>query len=336
MNNLIVNEKTLNQREDNRTCDALNVIYGVDENYQLGAGVSAVSLLINNIDVNFRFHFFLERCSSDFLEKLTEASKKFNTEIIIYKINSESIDNLPKNSTWSSAMYFRLLAFDFLSSKYKSALYLDADIICNGFINLNNDSISVKTCAAVADNEIVRKKSSIRLGVDGLEKTYFNSGVLFVNLQRWKERAITEQCISMLSSIDAKNKYKYPDQDVLNIILRNDISLMAKKYNTIFTLKNELNDKTHKKYLSVITSDTVFIHYTGITKPWNKWANYPSSSPFYKALYMSPWDESYLKPAIRMIELKKEYKHLFKQNKWFSGFLSGTKYSFYKLKNKFS
>nr|WP_314266210.1 glycosyltransferase [uncultured Moellerella sp.] len=334
MKNLIVDKIILNQ--SNTSCDDhnLNVIYGVDENYQFGAGVSAVSLLINNSDRKFRFHFFLDAISVEYQKKLHEIAIKFNTEIILYKLNNELLNNLPASSVWSSAMYFRLVAFDYLASDYQSALYLDADVICHEQIKLVDDLLIDKICAVVVDDKTVRMRSSARLNVDGLDKTYFNSGVMFVNLTSWHDKNITSQCFEMLSTQDAKNKYKYPDQDVLNIILKNDLYFLDGKYNTIYTLKNELDKKIKNYYKSIIKDDTVLIHYTGISKPWHTWANYPSSVPFYKALYESPWDESDLKSANKKIELKKEYKHLFKKKRWVSGCISGIKYLFLKLCNK--
>ena len=334
MENLVVDKIILNQLNTLHDDNCLNVIYGVDENYQFGAGVSAVSLLINNIDKKFRFHFFLDRISVEYQKKLQAIAVKFKLEIIIYLLNNESLNNLPASSVWSKAMYFRLLAFDYLSSDYQSALYLDADVVCNSAIELTNELLVDKIAAVVVDDKNVRMKSSARLNINGLDKTYFNSGVMFVNLKSWYQRKITSQCFEMLSTKDAKNKYKYPDQDVLNILLKNDLYFLNHEYNTIFTLKNELKSGLQEDYKRIIKDNTILIHYTGITKPWHTWAKYPSSIPFYKALDASPWSATDLKPANKKIELKKEYKHLFKQKKWINGFFSGIKYLFLKLSNK--
>lgn len=109
----------------------------------------------------------------------------------------------------------------------------------------------------------------------------------------------------MLSAENAKQRYKYPDQDVLNLILRDDLELLSQRFNTVYTLKNELYDSTHQKYQQVITPETVLIHYTGVSKPWHAWANYPASQPFYKALMQSPWTTNDLKPATKFVERKK-------------------------------
>ncbi|MDI5536268.1 hypothetical protein MJM28_30095, partial [Salmonella enterica subsp. enterica serovar Montevideo] len=41
----------------------------------------------------------------------------------------ESLEVLPQTKVWSRAMYFRLFAFDYLSKKVNTLLYLDADVV---------------------------------------------------------------------------------------------------------------------------------------------------------------------------------------------------------------
>ncbi|WP_342135316.1 glycosyltransferase [Providencia rettgeri] len=196
------------------------------------------------------------------------------------------------------------------------------------------DLIKDKVCGVIADDIGVRTKSETRLHTPKLAETYFNSGVMFVNLKKWHEKRVTQQCFELLSAENAKQRFKYPDQDVLNLILRNDLILLNQKFNTVYTLKNELYDRTHQKYQTIITPETVLIHYTGVSKPWHKWANYPSSQPFYKALAQSPWTKDDLKCATKFAERKKEYKHLLKQGSYLSGILSGIYYLFEKHTKK--
>ncbi|HEM7188861.1 TPA: lipopolysaccharide 1,2-glucosyltransferase [Providencia rettgeri] len=336
MNNLITNKYLLNEgaNTSNSSLPCLDVIYGSDENYQFGAGVSAVSLLINNPNTLFRFHYFLDKVSSSFLDKLKVISHQFPAEFHIYELDNQLLKTLPASDIWSSAMYFRLVALDYLSKDYDVALYLDADVICNGQLNLAADLIKDKVCGVIADDIGVRTKSETRLHTPKLAETYFNSGVMFVNLKKWHEKRVTQQCFELLSAENAKQRFKYPDQDVLNLILRNDLILLNQKFNTVYTLKNELYDRTHQKYQTIITPETVLIHYTGVSKPWHKWANYPSSQPFYKALAQSPWTKDDLKCATKFAERKKEYKHLLKQGSYLSGILSGIYYLFEKHTKK--
>ena len=334
MNSIVTNKQVLKAKDYSAQDSCINVIYGSDENYQFGAGVSAVSLLINNPQIIFRFHFFFNTVNAQFLDKLRLITEQFSTEIIVYELDNALLKKLPSSDVWSSAMYFRLIAFDYLSSDYDYALYLDADVMCNGRLDLATDLIENNICGVIADDLGVRTKSGSRLHTPELVETYFNSGVMFVNLKKWHEEQITTKCFELLSADNAKALYKYPDQDVLNLLLKDKLVLLDKRFNTIYTLKNELYDSTHQKYSKIITIDTVLIHYTGVTKPWHTWANYPASQPFYRALEQSPWVITDLKPATKFVERKKEYKHLFKQGALVAGCISGIKYLFEKFNGK--
>ncbi|MDD9340043.1 MAG: glycosyltransferase [Providencia heimbachae] len=334
MHNIVLNKYVLKSQNNHSEMTDLNVIYGSDENYQFGAGISAVSLLTNNPQVFFRFHFFLDKVSPRFLDKLRLITEQFPAEIHLYELDNKQLKMLPASDVWSSAMYFRLIALDYLSVDYDYALYLDADVVCNGAFELEASLIDGKVCGVIADDISVRMKSGERLNTPELINTYFNSGVMFVNLKAWHNEQITDKCFELLSLANAKELYKYPDQDVLNLILRDKLVLLNKRLNTIYTLKNELSDSSHQKYTNTITTDTALIHYTGVTKPWHTWANYPASQPFYRALEQSPWTIADLKPATKFVERKKEYKHLFKQGHWAAGSLSGIRYLAEKFNGK--
>ncbi|MDI8799902.1 lipopolysaccharide 1,2-glucosyltransferase, partial [Salmonella enterica subsp. enterica serovar Montevideo] len=40
---------------------------------------------------------------------------------------------------------------------------------------------------------------------------------------------------------------------------------------------------------NIINDNTILIHYTGATKPWHAWANYPSVIYYKNARLNSPW-----------------------------------------------
>ena len=102
------------------------------------------------------------------------------------------------------------------------------------------------------------------------------------------------------------NVYKYPDQDVMNVLLKGMIIFLPREYNTIYTIKSELKDKTHQNYKKLITESTLLIHYTGATKPWHKWAIYPSVKYYKIALENSPWKDDSPRDAKSIIDLKKD------------------------------
>ncbi len=107
-------------------------------------------------------------------------------------------------------------------------------------------------------------------------------------LKKWHEENLTPYLLKLLRGETKYGSLKYLDQDALNIAFNMNNIYLGKDFDTIYTLKNELHDRSHRKFQQTITDKTVLIHYTGITKPWHSWAGYPSASYFNIAREQSP------------------------------------------------
>jgi Lipopolysaccharide biosynthesis proteins, LPS:glycosyltransferases len=312
--------------------EALNIAYGVDRNYLDWVGISITSVVINN-SININYHIVADEYNPSFLSKVEALAANYKIKISLYLINAECLDCLPRTKVWSRAMYFRLFAFELFSNKLDKLLYLDADVFCKGRLDeLAACDLTGVTAAVIRDVDSMQSKVVERLKDPELNGNYFNSGVLYANLHEWVKGDLTKHTLEMLTQEDNSITYKYPDQDVLNILLKGKIKYLPRKFNTIYTIKSELSDKTHQKYKETILDETVLIHYTGITKPWHKWASYPSVRYYLRALSVSPWKEQLPRDAQTIVELKKRYKHLLIQHKYYSGLIAGFSY----LLRKFS
>ncbi|MTD38205.1 lipopolysaccharide 1,2-glucosyltransferase [Erwinia sp. CPCC 100877] len=313
--------------------DCFHVTWGVDENYQFGVAISATSLLIHNNNIQFCFHIFLDVLSEHYLENMRQLAKKFRIRIIIYTVLPEVFFKLPSTRIWSYAMYFRLLSFEYLGKFCSKVLYLDADVVCKGSIDeLRQLDLGDKVAAVVQDISSTQEKSIKKLGMTHISNLkYFNSGVMYVDLEKWQYGDFTNKVLNLLFDPNVGGKVKYPDQDALNIIMSGKLIYLSDRYNKIYSLKNELSDKSHSLYLNTIKEDTVFIHYTGITKPWHEWADYPSAAYFYTAYQQSPWRNNALKSACTLPEKQKKYKHEMSQGYYFRGLAACINYNLNKF-----
>ncbi|EAB3467438.1 lipopolysaccharide glucosyltransferase RfaJ, partial [Salmonella enterica subsp. enterica serovar Uganda] len=231
---------------NNNDNNVLNISYGVDENYLDGVGVSIASVVLNN-NIPLAFHIICDSYSPCFVKYIERLAVQHHIKISLYLIKVESLEVLPQTKVWSRAMYFRLFAFDYLSKKVNTLLYLDADVVCKGSLqDLLQLDLTEKIAAVVKDVDSIQNKVNERLSAFNLQGGYFNSGVVFVNLKLWKENALTEKAFLLLAGKEA-DSFKYPDQDVLNILLQDKVIFLPRPYNTIYTIKSELKDKSHKK-----------------------------------------------------------------------------------------
>ena len=139
------------------------------------------------------------------------------------------------NGHFTTAIYYRLSIASILKDKLENFWYLDADILCvdsiKGMLSIN---INNYVLAAVQDK--CMKPDYIKsIGLNSNNK-YFNSGVLFINVKAWNDFQVFEKFNQLIS----KRDYKFPDQDVLNILLENKVNFIDEKFNFLLKKKYTL------------------------------------------------------------------------------------------------
>lgn len=299
----------------------LNVALGVDDNFMFGAAVSISSVLLHNQGLNIHFHLFTDTITEDYQQKLDKLVQKFSANITVYVMDAEGLKVLPCGNAWSHATYFRFIAFEYLSEKIDELLYIDADVVCKGsLMELTKINFDGRVAAVIQDVEDSRSYAAERLNTPDFNDEYFNAGVIFANLNEWKKQEFFSKAFSIL--LDKNNKFAFLDQDVLNIMFRGKTIFLPRIYDAIYGIKQELKSKNLSSYKEYITEDTILIHYIGVTKPWNSWANYPSAQYFVDAWKASPWADVPLLPARTPKQYKKKSRHERLQGKYFSSILS--------------
>lgn len=293
--------------DEGNSLDIINVAYGVDANFQFGASVSIVSLLINNTSNRFSFYLFTDTVSDEYRDALRVIAEKYHSKITLYTLDGDVFSQFPSTNAWSRATYFRFAAFEYLSDYIDRVMYIDADVICNNSIDeFYFEDISNFIAAVIPDVERNRVKAAERFSISEFGDSYFNAGVILLNLVKWKRKSCFEQALDILSN--SKYNLAFLDQDVLNLIFRGDTVIMRRDFNCIYGMDRELIKK--ETYRDYIKKSTVLIHYVGLTKPWHEWAiDYESAQPFKRAFLQSPWGNSALVKANSVKLIKRKSKH---------------------------
>jgi lipopolysaccharide biosynthesis glycosyltransferase len=170
--------------------------------------------------------------------------------------------------------YYRIAIGRMLPADCHKALYMDCDVVVKGDIGeLFAIDLGDKTVAAVADQPqdfwVPRlKKMCGELGMlsdvameqyrglsDEALFRYFNSGVMLINLDRWRARDIERQLFEFIRK--NPDKLWVADQDPLNIILFRDWQELPVKYNFL-PPPTRISEEKHP----------VIIHFAAGDKPW--------------------------------------------------------------------
>ena len=301
---------------------SLNIAYGIDNNFVFPMGISMTSIITHNEHLNLIFHVFtdfIDNASKNLLKQLT---LKYKIIIQIYIIDSNIFKNLPHTNHFSQAMYNRFIMPQILKDNIKNYIYIDADIQCfNKLDTLLDLKLDTNIAAVVSDLPYVKEQQIPFLQLK--HNNYFNSGFIYINIEKWITEKITEKSLQI--SFDNLGKLKWQDQDALNIALDGKCLYLDKKYDYLLNMK-------HKS--STIPDDVIFVHYVGRYKPWTEWCLHPLKEKFLAVARNSLWKNVPLTKPTTYKTMKMMGRSCILYGKYLQGLYWYLKYCFYKLKSK--
>lgn len=181
-------------------------------------------------------------------------------------------DDMGQNTHISKAAYFRLIAFGSLNNIQK-ALYLDSDIcvIDNKIQNIWDVDLNGNVAAVIGKPK--GDATEIRLKVGQA----FNSGVMFIDIDRWKLLNLTNVCMEKA----LERVWPMLDQDVLNIVLDGKIISLPERYNYEYSLSLFIDSVSVPSKVIFPRDEATIIHYIGASKPWHTWVQCCDATKIY-------------------------------------------------------
>lgn len=236
----------------------MNICFTINQDFIPQLEVTLSSIL-SNADKEDRFDFYV---ITDYISEQakTSLSKKYiNLHFITAELNKDL--ELPLISNLSSIVYLRLQIPTLLQNLDK-VLFLDCDLIVNSSLkSLYDTDLSDSLVGAIEDYGIPKfaPKHIEKLKL----QTYFNAGVLLMNLRKFREELTEEKCYEVLKN--RKQEILFQDQDILNIVCQEKTLFLDKQYNY----------QSSPSYKNT-NQNGLITHYVGKYKPWNK-LNYSTS-----------------------------------------------------------
>ena len=245
-----------------KTNKIVPVFFASDRNYVPYLTVAIKSLIDRTSENNeYRIYILTNDVTEEDIKEIRSYEKE-NAKVEIVDVNEkiEVIKNkVALRDYYSVSIYFRLF-IPSLFPEYDKAIYLDSDIVLNRDIaDLYNVDIGNNFVGAILDETVFTNKDFIyyvREALDVTEKQYFNSGVLIMNLKKFRDHEIEEDFYSWVNNYSTKFGSVAPDQDYLNCICKNKVKYLPLGWNKM-PLGSTLEDK-----------DLFLIHYNMFFKPW--------------------------------------------------------------------
>ena len=118
---------------------------------------------------------------------------------------------------------------------------------------------------------------------------YFNSGVMLINLKKWRNENIPRKTLNFV--LKNGERIKFVDQCGLNAIIDGKWKKISPEYNqqTIFFKKNLKDEFPKYTELERAKKDPRIIHYTGSSKPWRLKNCHPYKYIYWKYYLKSPY-----------------------------------------------
>lgn len=268
-----------------------HILCATDDNYVPHCGVMITSLLSNhkgNFDVVI--HLIDDHICEENKQKLIQIVCNFNQEIIFHAIDAHLIEALKlQGDTYTlPIVYYRLFVSRILDTSINKVLYLDCDlIVLKDIVSLFKINMDKFAIAAVRDvNQPMWEEQAFQMGFSYTDR-YFNSGVLLINLEKWRRDKVENELFQF--SVSDRRVF-FPDQDALNKVFR-DKWLELPPYWNRFNLVRYKNVvfKNQRDFLDYIYSPSI-VHFASKTaRPWMKLHFVPFGDKYNDYCALTPW-----------------------------------------------
>lgn len=258
-----------------------SIVFIADKNYFIPSLTTLSSILSSTsskINIFFIHNFKLPKKKNKYESYFKDNISSFHWIYFNLKIPS-SLKS--KNNYITRTAYAKFFLGDLLPTKLQKVIYLDGDLMINDNItNLWRLIPNNKVLAAVAspnfnrhDDLFMPKKCEA-----------FNSGVMAVNLLKWRELNIGEKSLSF--AIEYHKKMTLHDQDAFNAILYNNwkkLSLNWNVYHSIYFFPEDCESYSKKSIIKARRKPSI-VHFNTSDKPWVEGSYHPKKASYNRIL----------------------------------------------------
>ncbi len=241
----------------------IHVAMAANRNYFAGLSATLLSLLRSNKSNCFCVNIIdggLSALQKRFLKRKVSSANSEN-QLVFHSLNEGTFRGFTPDYGNSYMTYARILIGSLLLND--RVIYLDTDLLIAANIkplwDLNLDG---KVVAAAPDPSIKHLKDDHPSEPKSCDSKYFNSGVIVIDLNAWREIKAQDQLLRMIR--ESPERYRWWDQTAMNSLFEGRVLFVDPSWNTF---ADSVDFKNH-------TRGRIF-HYVGGAKPWSRYLNSP-------------------------------------------------------------
>lgn len=263
--------------------EALSIVFSADYYFSVPLGVAVYSLLQNAAPGRvYDVHVLDGGVRDDVKAEIESWKTRFAFEMTYHDL-SGAFENLKLGcGLFTPAMFYRFLIPQLLDESVERAFYVDSDVLfladCGELFSM---PLGGKSLGAVQDVDMASSSAGNRrerlccdLGWEE-EKSYYLSGQLLMDLGRMRREHVTERLVR--HAAEHSGCYRFPDQDVMNVVLEGDMATLPYKWCVMPYLEERVRDegfeeKLHGSLYSPAeireaTEHPALLHFAGGNKP---------------------------------------------------------------------
>jgi lipopolysaccharide biosynthesis glycosyltransferase len=292
---------------DRLASDEVVLVCGSDDNYAIHMTAMLTSVLANWDSAQpLKIYIFdggIEVAKKQKIDEVVGGQERVNAEVSWIQPDISHLDDLRVVGHVTKAAFLRLLIPEYVPDKIDKAIYLDCDLIVENSISTLWGEVCLDGVSHAAAQDLSIPYVSDPRGVQLYEERglspnapYFNSGVLVVNLEWWREHEVPKHAFEYIRS--RGDAMVFNDQDALNYILAGNWKPLDRRWNVPPKVKSyeAWEDTPFKKTIrdevSVLQRDPYIIHYIGGDKPWMYGVEIPWQERYFHYLKESGWFSS--------------------------------------------
>lgn len=271
--------------------EPIEIAIATDERYVPHAATLLRSLTSTHAPERIRAHMLhpssLRRQT---INRLAAMVSRCGGSIEFHAIRPSAVRGLPTMGRIPRVMWYRLLLPELLGNRER-VVYLDCDTLVTDDLTTLWE-LDMRGCCVGAVTNLLPHDLRDRPAQLGLtEASYFNSGVLLIDLESWRSNGCAEQ-MARLAREQSKS-LMFPDQDALNIVLAGSRLMLHPRWNCQNSIMYYAwaADVLGAEAVAQAREDPAIVHFEGpaYAKPWDGGSTHPYRSTYLEHRAGTPW-----------------------------------------------
>ena len=265
----------------------IHCAFASSESYWQHLGVAITSMLAASPSRSFDVHIVHDGVGAENLAKMEGAvAIPGRVQVSFHKFDSAPYRHFRLHEHLTLVTYFRLFLGEILPAEIDRVLFIDADVVVLDDVGpLWDTDLEGKLVAAAPDPF---GSENERLGLPP-DYTYFNSGVLLIDLGGWRATGIFPDFMHYIEV--NHERAHYLDQDALNGVLFERVKYLDYRWN--FQARTGAEHVAKLGYdrqgFAALRKRPGIVHFTSSRKPWNYRPDVAFERAYLEQVEKSPW-----------------------------------------------